>query len=148
MSNKYTEEDFANAKFAEHEGGLRYARDQADPDWWMGTDGEIERTEYLAEIGAVPVRPQQAWTVSELDKSASRLFYPWSNVQAFRDELRTELRWRGIEVAPDPVPTNAELLAKEMLESFNRCEFDREPTWKQMAEALDARGVKAPEGNA
>lgn len=46
-----------------------------------------------------------------------------------------------------PAPTNAEKLAKEMLESFNRCEFDREPTWKQMAEALDARGVKAPGGD-
>lgn len=52
----------------------------------------------------------------------------------------------GVVCVPDPVPTNAELLAKEMLESFNRCEFDREPTWKQMAEALAARGVKAPGG--
>lgn len=49
----------------------------------------------------------------------------------------------GNGVTPDPEPTNAEKLAKEILASFNRCEFDFESSFEQMAKALDARGVKA-----
>lgn len=48
-------------------------------------------------------------------------------------------------VKPGPEPANAEKLARELLESFNRCEFDLEDTFEQMAQALAARGVKVPD---
>lgn len=56
-------------------------------------------------------------------------------------------RQLGITVAPEPEPTNAEKLAKEMLTSFNKCEFDFESSFEQLAKALDARGIKAPGGD-
>ncbi|GAA1544396.1 hypothetical protein [Brevibacterium picturae] len=49
----------------------------------------------------------------------------------------------GIPVV-DPEPTNVEKLTKEILTSFNRCEFDLESSFEQLAKALDARGIKAP----
>ena len=71
--------------------------------------------------------------------------------EAFGDEYHYWAKRRlsriGITVVPDPEPTNAEKLAKEILASFNKCEFDLESSFEQLAKALDARGVKAPGGD-
>lgn len=76
-------------------------------------------------------------------------FEPLRGIMVWRDgspALKIE-HHLNLTVVPDPEPTNAEKLAKEMLTSFNKCEFDFESSFEQLAKALDARGIKAPGGD-
>lgn len=144
MSNAYTAEDFANAEFARHSAGKVISRCDPHSSWpWENTATFLSDDEMAEDAGWVPVTEGPTITESRYAKiSGVRVLV--DNDGGFDDTV-TLKEYLGLKVVPDPEPTNAELLAKEMLESFNRCEFDREPTWEQMASALDARGVKAPD---
>lgn len=50
----------------------------------------------------------------------------------------------GIEVVPDPEPTNKDKLADILVESFNSMEFDLEDSFREIAAVLDKNGVTAP----
>ena len=91
--------------------------------------------------------PGRTITESEAWDIAGRTFHRWGSVEELASHLRGTFRQLGITVVPDPEPTNADKLAKEILASFNKCEFDLESSFEQMAKALDARGVKAPGGD-
>lgn len=144
MSGKiYTAEDFANARFAEHPSQGVVSR--SDPDsWWPWDNLNGAWTDrQMAVDGWAPV--VEAPTITESRYARISGVRVAIDDGTFAGTTVTLKEYLGLKVVPDPEPSNAEKLAKEMLESFNRCEFDREPTWEQMASALDARGVKAPD---
>ena len=70
-----------------------------------------------------------------------------SDPEEYRSGFSDGFFFAGGCIVPDPEPTNAEKLAKEILASFNKCEFDFESSFEQLAKALDARGIKAPGGD-
>ena len=107
MTKRYTAADFANAKFAEHEDGRVVAR--CDPagryyPWEAGTFSFSD--EDLADEGWVPVPTKPQITESEfkvaLKDSFGKIYY--YAAKKFAEQL-------GIEVTPDPEPTDEELLA-------------------------------------
>ena len=87
-------------------------------------------------------------TESQFLPIASRLFKRWPDLGVFMSNLQHELSRLGIEVIPDPEPTNRDKLANILVESFNSVEFDLEDSFREIAAVLDKHGVTAPEGNA
>ena len=115
MTKRYTADDFANAKFAEREDGRRAVRlstEQEQP--WRAealTDTEISFGVFyatdgvLARTGWVPVPSRPTITESEYREGTG-------NFSAFnRVGFDAALRIAGVEVVPDPEPTDEELLA-------------------------------------
>ena len=115
---KYTAQDFANAKFAEHESGqavaLRWTQDYgSDPDdYWvherpLNNRFSKEAThQEMADMGGwvpVPTKP----TITESDYRSFTRFGN-SHYQAGFNDALTEF---GIEIVDDPEPTDEELLA-------------------------------------
>ena len=107
MTRRYTAADFANAKFAEHELGLLAIR--SDPDDienpWVDGGGNWYSDQAMARDGWVPVPSRPTITESEYREGTG-------NFSAFnRVGFDAALRIAGVEVVPDPEPTDEELLA-------------------------------------
>ena len=111
MTKRYTADDFANAKFAEHPDG-RTAR-RIEPErgtvfaWSMEhEDGEEDycADEHLAEHGWVPVQTKPQITESQMVKVYGAAV---EEMAVFQYALESV----GIEVIPDTEPTDEELLA-------------------------------------
>lgn len=145
MSNAYTAEDFANAEFARHSAGKVISRCDPHSSWPWGNKATFLSDDEMAEdAGWVPVTEGPTITESRYARiSGVRVAI---DDGTFAGTTVTLKEYLGLKVVPDPEPSNAEKLVEELLESFNRCEFDLEDTFEQMARALAARGVKA--GNA
>ena len=113
MTKRYTADDFANAKFAEHPDG-RTAR-RIEPErgtvfaWSMEhEDGEEDycADEHLAEHGWVPVPTKPTITESSIKKMVGDYA-----VDEFAAGFAGGFRYAGGEIIPDPEPTDEELLA-------------------------------------
>ena len=103
---KYTARDFANAKFAEHERGefaARVCADDCDTPWASSVDEYFKDEEMvLDEWVPVPTKPtiteSRLRELTELDRTRCL-------------SVRGLLQAYGVEVIPDPEPTDEELLA-------------------------------------
>src|SRR5699024_8957604 len=107
MTKRYTAADFANAKFAEHEDG--YLATRSDPNDsekpWADGFGYWHSDQQMAAWGWVPVPTKPTITENEYREGIG-------NFSAFnRVGFDAALRIAGVEVVPDPEPTDEELLA-------------------------------------
>ena len=101
---KYTAVDFANARFAEHPDGGAGSHRRHDG-WVLGSEARHSDAD-MARAGWVPVPTKPTLTKSEFDKAVeSATIAPFVIApNAFASAL-------GIEVIPDPEPTDEQLLA-------------------------------------
>ena len=110
MSKRYTADDFANAKFAEHPDGRIAVRFNIYPDFpWTinkGADTDEYRDVGMAHNGWVPVPTKP--TITELIAAFNELSKDLKNRTTI---LACELERARIAIAPAPEPTDEELLA-------------------------------------
>ena len=110
MGKKYTAEDFANAKFAEHPDGRIAVRFNIYPDFpWTfnkGADTDEYRDVGMAHNGWVPVPTKPTLTDSEVGELVP-IELPEEYVTGFIDGFEKA----GGTIIPDPEPTDEELLA-------------------------------------
>ena len=107
MTRTYSAADFANAKFAEHEDGRTAMKSSGYARWDVKfLDGHIStRDDYhMASFGWVPVQTKPQITESQMVKVYGAAV---EEMAVFQYALESV----GIEVIPDPEPTDEELLA-------------------------------------
>ena len=103
MTRTYSAADFANARFAEHPDG-RLSHKTPNERWAMPNDTRVP-DQVMARDGWVPVPGKPTITESEYREGTG-------NFSAFnRVGFDAALRIAGVEVVPDPEPTDEELLA-------------------------------------
>ena len=105
---KYTAADFANAKFAEHENGRTAMKSSGCTRWDVKfLEGHVSTRDdfHMASFGWVPVPTKPTITESDY-RSLTR----YGNVH-YQDGFNDALAEFGIEIIPDPEPTDEELLA-------------------------------------
>ena len=145
----YTAADFAAAKFAEKDDyvGMRDEQDAGQP-WTIKRIGGAYQSRCTdAEMAnrlwtPVPARP--TITESELRET---IMGGSGFADAIRDGVTASLSRLGIEVVPDPVPTNAERLAALMYEADEKDHSSVPGGWEHVAEFPDRAGVTAPGGD-
>ena len=106
MTKRYTAEDFANARFAEHPTGRVAARNGDDPHyvWVIGENGRVsDHCMALADWTPVPTKPT-------ITSSRYRFMVEGMGFD-FKAGFNDALGEFGVEVIPDPEPTDEELLA-------------------------------------
>ena len=112
MTKRYTADDFANARFAEHPNpetvDAQYAaRMSTNPRYPWLLDGVPGNTDSaMAKTGWVPVPTKP--TITELIAAFNELSKDLKNRTTI---LACELERAGIAIIPDPEPTDEELLA-------------------------------------
>ena len=130
---KYTADDFANAKFAEHERGEFAARicgDDRDTPWASSADEYFTDEEMVLDEW-VPVPTKPVLTESEVKKMVGDYA-----VDDFAAGFAGGFRYAGGEVIPDPEPTNTDKLDADIQA------VDKHLTSRQLAEALIELGWK------
>ena len=145
MTKRYTPADFANARFAEHESGqavaIRWTQDYArEPDgFWtyerpLNNKFSKEAThQEMADMdGWVPVPTKPTITESQMVKVYGAAV---EEMAVFQYALESV----GIEVIPDPEPTNTDILAKLLGEVATDAGVNLNP--RLFAEQLDNAGV-------
>lgn len=147
---KCTAEDFAVAEFAKHPDGSLAVRMHPDypmpwrvvagsqPIWFAGDYD-------MAADGWVPVPSSPAKpTITAGEVGRRSHLVRGDNVET--PSLVDFLEALGIEVVPDPVPSNAERLAKMLRQAWDRTTPFESPTEQAegLAVWLDDRGVTAP----
>ena len=140
---KYTAEDFANAKFAEHESGRLAARFNIDPEFpWTFNTG-YRTDEYkdagMARWGWVPVPTKPTLTESEVKKMVGNY-----EVDDFAAGFAGGFRYAGGEIIPDPEPTDEELLAG-IIRGIDDWQSITSP--ELLAKYLNTAGVTPPKEN-
>ena len=136
---KYTANDFANARFAEHPDG-RNAHRINHPDGWSWAiedlNGNRDRVNenYMMRLGWVPVPTKP--TITESETATEERRYGTDYWLGFRRGFERA----GGEVIPDPEPTNTERLT-EMYKDWS-CLAN--PESETFPEYLDRHGVTAP----
>src|SRR5699024_10905638 len=107
MAKRYTAADFANERVAEHELGLLASR--SDPDDiekpWVDGGGNWYSDQAMARDGWVPVP-----TKPTITESRYRFMVEGTGFD-FKAGFNDALGEFGVEVIPDPEPTDEELLA-------------------------------------
>src|SRR5699024_7124884 len=144
MTRKYTPADFANARFAELPTGSVEARlypEHIDP--WFGGDDCAYTDQVLADTGWVPVPTKPTITENEYRESIG-------NFSAFnRVGFDAALRIAGVEVVPDPEPTNTDRLEKLIISAPGSLEgveaiLIQPANVRAWADYLNDHGVTAP----
>ena len=108
MTKRYTAADFANAKFAEHEDGRTAMKPSGHTRWDVKSlDGRrsVRGNYHMASFGWVPVPTKPQMTESEYERVLAGVNEDYAT--GYIDAVNTF----GIEVIPDPEPTDEELLA-------------------------------------
>ena len=108
MTKRYTVADFANAKFAEHEDGRTAMKPSGHTRWDVKSlDGRrsVRGNYHMASFGLVPVPTKPQMTESEYERVLAGVNEDYAT--GYIDAVNTF----GIEVIPDPEPTDEELLA-------------------------------------
>ena len=104
---KYTAADFANAKFAEHENGRTAMKSSGCTRWDVKfLEGHVSTRDdfHMASFGWVPVPTKPQITESQMVKVYGAAV---EEMAVFQYALESV----GIEIIPDPEPTDEELLA-------------------------------------
>lgn len=151
--NKYTAADFAAAEFAKRPNGDMAARlDPEDTLPWRVVNGRGLWSWFndydMAEEGWVPVPSSPATPTITESELRETIMGGSGFADAIRAGVTASLSRLGIEVVPDPVPTNAERLAKMLRQAWDRTPPFESPTEQDEAMAvwLDDHGVTAPGG--
>ena len=131
MTRTYSAADFANAKFAEHESG-DYAHRRHS--WWVVGGRQRRSDEAMARDGWVPVPTKP--TITE-----SRLRELTEIDRTHGLSVRGVLQAYGVEVIPDPEPTDEELLAG-IIRGIDDWQSITSP--ELLAKYLNTAGVTAP----
>lgn len=148
---KYTAEDFAAAEFAKRPNGDMAAR--LDPEdtlpWRVAKGRELWSwfNDYdMAADGWVPVPASPAKPTITESELRETIMGGSGFADAIRAGVTASLSRLGIEVVPDPVPSNAERLAKMLRQAWDRTTPFESPTEQAegLAVWLDDRGVTAP----
>jgi hypothetical protein len=141
---KYTADDFANARFAEHEDGRRAVRTSTPVAPWImemrNGPGHCAKDSEMAAFGWVPVPSKPTITDSQLEEACG----VWYESDDFLMGFMAGYEKAGGTTIDDPEPTNTEKLADILVESFNGMEFDLEDSFREIAAVLDRHGVTAP----
>ena len=136
---KYTADDFANAKFAEHEDGRVISRcNPASKYAWENNRGDLTDAE-MADEGWVPVPTKPQITESQYKLALDEERDP-QYVHGFTDAMHL----LGVEVIPDPEPTDEELLAG-IIRSIDDWQSITSP--ELLAKYLNTAGVTPPKEN-
>ena len=106
MTRTYSAADFANARFAEHEDGRLAVRSDPSDHGAQWVDGECDwhSDEVMSDDGWVPVPTKPTITETEYSDYVDDLGLG----ELTLEEILADF---GIEVIPDPEPTDEELLA-------------------------------------
>lgn len=149
--NKYTAADFAAAEFAKRpNGGMAARLDPEDTLPWRVVNGRGLWSWFndydMAEEGWVPV---PASPVKPSITAGQRDYLTIAMTTAERSAFHEGLFAVGGEVVPDPMPSNAERLAKMLRQAWDRTTPFESPTEQAegLAVWLDDRGVTAPGGD-
>lgn len=134
MTKRYTADDFANARFAEHKDGRLAVRNCLHPVLPWECNDTYHNDGYMSANGWSPVPAKSIVTESE--------FYDaWNSRLSYRETL-TEVF--GITVIPDPEPTNTERITDALIDGFEKGEFTLESSFRDIAAALTVRGITPP----
>ena len=149
--NKYKEADFAAAEFAKRpNGGMAARLDPEDTLPWRVVNGRGLWSWFndydMAADGWVPVPSSPATPTITESELRETIMGGSGFADAIRDGVTASLSRLGIEVVPDPVPTNAERLAALMYEADEKDHSSVPGGWEHVAEFLDRAGVTAPGG--
>ena len=149
MTKRYTADDFANAMFAEHPNpecvDARFAArmNQSTAYPWLldGVPGNSDAA--MAERGWVPVPTKPTITESRYRFMVEGMGFDFK--AGFNDALGEF----GVEVIPDPEPTNADRLEELIISAPGNFEgvqaiLKRPANVRAWAEYLDEQGVTAP----
>ena len=135
---KYTAEDFANAKFAEHPDGRTARRIESERGtvfaWSVERAGGEEDycgDEYLAAHGWVPVPTKPQITESQFSELSE-------DIKNRTTILACALERVGIKIIPDPEPTNTERLQR-LYDNWSQSKYN--PPFGEWADSI---GVTAP----
>ena len=135
MTRKFSPDDFANARFAEHpDGGCGHR--VGGNKWRLSASASEFSAGQLAIDGWVPVPTKPQITESQMVKVYGAAV---EEMAVFQYALESV----GIEVIPDPEPTN-----KEKWVAFLRKVHPDSIMIDDYAEAIVAAGVTAPEDSA
>ena len=132
---KYTAADFANARFAEHPDGrvaARFGYPSTRP-WESSNSSHSDST--MAERGWVPVSTKPTITESRYRFMVEGMGFDFK--AGFNDALGEF----GVEVIPDPEPTDEELLAG-IIRGIDDWQSITSP--ELLAKYLNTAGVTAP----
>ena len=138
MTKRYTVADFANAKFAEHEDGRTAMKPSGHTRWDVKSlDGRrsVRGNYHMASFGWVPVPTKPQMTESEYERVLAGVNEDYAT--GYIDAVNTF----GIEVIPDPEPTNTELLAG-IIRNIDDWQSITSP--ELLARYLNTAGVTAP----
>ena len=134
MTKKYTADDFANARFAEHPDGRIAARLQTEEARPWESVRDFHTDEGMAADGWVPVPTKPTLTESQYKLALDEDRDP-QYVHGFTDAMHLF----GGEVIPDPEPTNTDRIEEILKEVWTPAQSAR-----TFAEYLDEQGVTAP----
>ena len=134
MTNRYTAQDFANAKFAEHPDGRIAARLQTEEARPWESVRDFHTDEGMAADGWVPVP-----TKPTLTESQYKLALDEDRDPQYVYGFTAAMRLFGGEVIPDPEPTNTDRIEEILKEVWTPAQSAR-----TFAEYLDEQGVTAP----
>ena len=144
--SKYTAADFANAKFAEHEETDDYAArvDPLGPFPWESTSDTYD-DEDMARTGWVPVPTKPTITESQFTRAAAGVWGDEGSGPTDSNGYARGFLFRlGINVIPDPEPTDEELLAG-IIRGIDDWQSITSP--ELLAKYLNTAGVTAPKEN-
>ena len=140
---KYTADDFANARFAEHPDGRIAARLQTEEARPWESVRDFHTDEGIAADGWVPVPTKPQITESAVSRIAFSVFNLRPNLATIMSWLNQELTDAGIEITP--APTNTDRLAKLLGEVATDAGVNLNP--RLFAEQLDNAGVTVNKEN-
>ena len=139
MTKRYTADDFANARFAEHPDGriaVRFETEEARP-WESVRDFHTD--EGIAADGWVPVPTKPQITESQYKLALYEDCHP-----QYVYGLTAAMHLFGGEVIPDPEPTDEELLAG-IIRNIDDWQSITSP--ELLAKYLNTAGVTPPKEN-
>ena len=142
MTRKFSPDDFANAKFAEHENGRTAMKSSGCTRWDVKfLEGHVSTRDdfYMASFGWVPVPTKPTITESEYRLALDETRDP-QYVYGFTNAMRLF----GGEVIPDPEPTDEELLAG-IIRNIDDWQSITSP--ELLAKYLNTAGVTPPKEN-
>ena len=139
MTKRYTAADFANARFAEHPDGRLATRDSGSlSNPWRATGDGFASDASMSTFGWVPVPTKPTITESRYRFMVEGMGFDFK--AGFNDALGEF----GVEVIPDPEPTNTELLAG-IIRGIDDWQSITSP--ELLAKYLNTAGVTPPKEN-
>lgn len=146
MTRKYTPADFANARFAEHPDGGWAVRDRPAMMLPWSIKNGFCSDDAMVIRGWVPVPTKPQITESQFTRAAAGVWGDEGSGPTASNGYARGLLFRlGINVVPDPEPTDEEMLAG-IIRGIDDWQSITSP--ELLAKYLNTAGVTPPEDNA